>query len=148
MLIGHKKEEGRVSTVILHFIRKSPTLRKTRLTAALSKKCQSASQDSNPACLDRLPLLYQLCHQHCQPNLFSNIDFFLFQDIRLRLESNLWSNRIEKMDRWIESSVTFLDQNSFHCFIEFASLRRNNGTELRLCSRRFKPKRWEFLNST
>ena len=37
MMIGSRKEEGRVCTVLLHVIRKSPTPSENRLTAILKK---------------------------------------------------------------------------------------------------------------
>ena len=66
MMIGNRKEEGRVCTVPLHIIRKSPMPSKNRLTAVLNKKSLSPSLDSNPACSDRMPLLYRVNHHHCQ----------------------------------------------------------------------------------
>ena len=38
MMIGNRKEEGRVCTVLLHVIRKSPTPSENRLTAILNWK--------------------------------------------------------------------------------------------------------------
>ena len=38
MMIGNRKEEGRVCTVPLHVIRKSPTPSQNRLPAILSRK--------------------------------------------------------------------------------------------------------------
>ena len=53
---------------IKHFVwpgllRDSQTPNENRLIAFPKKPCPS--QDSNPACSDRVPLLYRLRHHHC-----------------------------------------------------------------------------------
>ena len=64
MLIGDRKDEGRVDTILLHVIWKTSTPSENRLTAILNWKSLSPSWDSNPACPDRKPSLFQLCHHH------------------------------------------------------------------------------------
>ena len=63
-MIGNRKQEGTVCTILLHAIRKSPTPRENILTVILNRKKQSPTQDLNPACPDRMPSLYHLCHHY------------------------------------------------------------------------------------
>ena len=59
-----KQEIGRNSRLhsITHYLRKSLTPSVNRQTAILNQKSLSPSWDLNPACSDRMLLLYHLCH--------------------------------------------------------------------------------------
>ena len=62
---GDRKQERRRKSMyrsILLSLEKSPAPCENRFTAILTGKKPSLSRDSNPACSDRMPLLYPLCH--------------------------------------------------------------------------------------
>ena len=64
-----KQKEGRVCTILLHVIIKSPTPVENKLTAILTRKRPCLARDLNPASLDRMALFYLLCRHHCSLNL-------------------------------------------------------------------------------
>ena len=62
MMIGNRKEEGRICTFLLHVNRKSPVI--IDWQQFWTEKSQSPTRDSNLACPDRMPSLYQVSHHH------------------------------------------------------------------------------------
>ena len=62
MVIGNRKEEGREYIVLFLSSRKSPAPSKNSFAANLNQKKLSLSLDLNPACSERIPLLYRLRH--------------------------------------------------------------------------------------
>ena len=62
IIIGNRKEEGKLCLVLLH-VRKRPTPSEKR-EQLWTKKSPSLSQDSNPASSNIMSLLYHLSHHH------------------------------------------------------------------------------------
>ena len=63
-----RKEEGRVCTVVLHLIRKSPT--PSNIDSNYDPIKPRSSRDSNEGCSGRVTLLHCLRH-HCQGQFYS-----------------------------------------------------------------------------
>ena len=62
---GNKKKNWRVCLVLLHFILKKSNAQQEKIEGDSElKKSPSATWDSSPACPDRMPSLYHLCHHH------------------------------------------------------------------------------------
>ena len=120
--IGNRKEEGRVCTVLLLVIRKSPTLSENRLTQFLTWITQSLSQDLNPACPDRMLALYHLCHHHflskarfCFNRVWAVKQFMSQQLLWPHFSDAKWTNLSASVGRCLEKVLSIAVHNTPAC---------------------------------
>ena len=63
-MIGNRKKNEEYVPFNYTLLEKKQTPSENRLTAILNCKSQSLTRDLNPACPDRMPSLYHLCHHY------------------------------------------------------------------------------------